>query len=134
MKAIKPDAVKLGRRCASAGTSGDSAVVRFDDGGTMQAAYAIGADGIHSKVRAALFGADKPVFTGAVRLARPRADEGVAAASAADGRRQLARAAGPRAALSGAARRDHELHQLRRARRLAGRVLGDAGHEGRARQ
>ena len=26
----------------------------------------IGADGIHSKVRAALFGADQPIFTGAV--------------------------------------------------------------------
>jgi salicylate hydroxylase len=66
VRTIKPDAVKLNRRCASAVTSGDNAVVRFDDGGTMQAAYAIGADGIHSKVRAALFGADKPVFTGAV--------------------------------------------------------------------
>src|SRR5260221_2624037 len=66
VKAIKPDAVKLGRRCAATATSGDSAMVRFDDGGTAQAAYAIGADGIHSKVRAALFGADKPVSTGAV--------------------------------------------------------------------
>jgi salicylate hydroxylase len=66
VKAIKPDAVKLGRRCAGATTADDSAAVRFDDGGTVQAAYAIGADGIHSKVRAALFGADQPVFTGAV--------------------------------------------------------------------
>ena len=64
--AIKPDAVKLGRRGAAVTTAGDHAEVRFDDGGTVQAAYAIGADGIHSKVRAALFGADKPVFTGAV--------------------------------------------------------------------
>ena len=66
VKAIKPDAVKLGRCCAAATTAGNSAAVRFDDGGTVQAAYAIGADGIHSKVRAALFGADKPTFTGAV--------------------------------------------------------------------
>ena len=66
VKAIKPDAVKLNRRCAGAGTSADSAVVRFDDGASIQAGYAIGADGIHSKVRAALFGADKPTFTGAV--------------------------------------------------------------------
>src|SRR5260221_7883815 len=66
VKAIKPDAVKLGRRCVAAATASDKAVLRFDDGGTAEAAYAIGADGIHSKVRAALFGADKPVFTGAV--------------------------------------------------------------------
>ncbi|AMN39230.1 FAD-dependent monooxygenase [Rhodoplanes sp. Z2-YC6860] len=66
VKAIKPDAVKLNRRCASVATSGENAVVQFDDGGAMQAAYAIGADGIHSKARAAMFGADKPVFTGAV--------------------------------------------------------------------
>src|SRR5260221_11020956 len=66
VKAIKPDAVKLGRRCVAAATASDKAVLRLDDGGTVQAAYAIGADGIHSKVRAALFGADKPVFTGAV--------------------------------------------------------------------
>ena len=68
------------------------------------------------------------------RVARPRADGEAAAASAGDAGRQLARAARPCAALSGAARRDHELHQLRRARRLAGRILGDAGHQGRARQ
>ena len=66
VKAIKPDAVKLGRTCASATTADDSATVRFDDGGTVQAAYAIGADGIHSKVRASLFGADRPEFTGCV--------------------------------------------------------------------
>jgi salicylate hydroxylase len=64
--AIKPDAVKLGRRCASVQSEGDHAAVHFEDGSSASAAYAIGADGIHSKVRAALFGADKPIFTGAV--------------------------------------------------------------------
>jgi salicylate hydroxylase len=47
-------------------SDGDHAEVRFEDGSSVRAAYAIGADGIHSKVRAALFGADKPIFTGAV--------------------------------------------------------------------
>ena len=34
VRAIKPDAVKLGRRCASIGTEGDHAEVRFEDGET----------------------------------------------------------------------------------------------------
>ncbi len=66
MRAAKPDAVKLNRRCAAISTEGDHAEVRFEDGESVRAAYVIGADGIHSKVRAGLFGADKPEFTGAV--------------------------------------------------------------------
>ncbi|MBX9824600.1 MAG: FAD-dependent monooxygenase [Xanthobacteraceae bacterium] len=66
VKAIKPGAVKLGRRCSGVVFEGDHAEVRFEDGSSVRAAYVIGADGIHSRVRAALFGADKPIFTGAV--------------------------------------------------------------------
>ncbi len=66
VRAEKPDAVKLGRRCAGIGTQGDHAEVRFESGEAARAAYAIGADGIHSKVRADLFGADRPIFTGTV--------------------------------------------------------------------
>src|ERR1700753_1233270 len=60
VQAIKPDAVKLNRRCASVGAKAHRAVVRFEEGKTIQSDYVIGADGIHSKVRASLFGADKP--------------------------------------------------------------------------
>jgi len=66
VRAQKPDAVKLGRRCAAISTDGDHAEVRFEDGESVRAAYVIGADGIHSKVRACLFGADRPEFTGCV--------------------------------------------------------------------
>jgi salicylate hydroxylase len=66
VRAIKPDAVKLGRRCAGITTEGDYADVRFESSDSLRAAYVIGADGIHSKIRAGLFGADKPEFTGAV--------------------------------------------------------------------
>ena len=66
VRAEKPDAVKLGRRCSGIGTQGDHAEVRFESGEAARAAYAIGADGIHSKVRADLFGADRPIFTGTV--------------------------------------------------------------------
>lgn len=66
VRAIKPDAVQLGRRCASIGTERDHAEVRFESGESVRAAYIIGADGIHSKVRAGLFGTDRPEFTGCV--------------------------------------------------------------------
>jgi 2-polyprenyl-6-methoxyphenol hydroxylase-like FAD-dependent oxidoreductase len=66
VRALKPDAVKLGRRCAAISTDDDHAEVRFEDGESMYAAYVIGADGIHSKVRAGLFGTDRPEFTGCV--------------------------------------------------------------------
>ena len=66
VRARKPDVVKLGRRCSAIAAAGDRAEVRFEDGETVQAAYIIGADGIHSKVRASLFGADRPEFTGCV--------------------------------------------------------------------
>jgi salicylate hydroxylase len=64
--ALKPDAVTLGRRCTAISTDGDQAEVRFENGKSVRAAYIIGADGIHSKVRAGLFGADRPEFTGCV--------------------------------------------------------------------
>jgi salicylate hydroxylase len=66
VRALKPDTVKLGRRCAAISTDDDHAEVRFEDGESMYAAYVIGADGIHSKVRAGLFGSDRPEFTGCV--------------------------------------------------------------------
>lgn len=41
-----------------------SVQVTLGDGKVVTAALVIGADGIHSKVRASLFGADQPQFTG----------------------------------------------------------------------
>jgi salicylate hydroxylase len=66
VRTLKPDAVKLGRRCAGVATVGGHAEVTFEGSDVVRAAYVIGADGIHSKVRATLFGADKPTFTGYV--------------------------------------------------------------------
>ncbi len=66
VRARKPDAVKLGRRCADISSTEDGAAVRFEGGETVQGSYVIGADGIHSRVRACLFGADRPEFTGCV--------------------------------------------------------------------
>ena len=45
---------------------GDVAVARFADGSEIEADVIIGADGIHSPVRAWLFGPDAPRFTGKI--------------------------------------------------------------------
>jgi salicylate hydroxylase len=66
VRALKPDAIKLNRRCASISQDTDHVEVRFDNGETAEATFLVGADGIHSKVRAALFGVEQPEFTGYV--------------------------------------------------------------------
>jgi salicylate hydroxylase len=66
VRALNPNAIKLGMRFAEVVLHGDHAEIRLDGGNTVKAAYVIGADGIHSKVRGCLFGADQPEFTGCV--------------------------------------------------------------------
>ncbi|MCL2394259.1 MAG: FAD-dependent monooxygenase [Acidimicrobiaceae bacterium] len=58
--------VHLGMRGVSAATEGDRAIATFADGSEVEGDVVIGADGIHSKVREALFGPDAPRFTGKV--------------------------------------------------------------------
>ena len=66
VKALKPNAVALSKTCVAVSQTADLAEVRFEDGSSAEAAFVIGADGIHSTVRHALFGASKPEFTGCV--------------------------------------------------------------------
>jgi salicylate hydroxylase len=56
----------LGKRCVSVESGGSSATARFADGTSAEADVIIGADGIHSAVRTALFGPDAPRFTGKI--------------------------------------------------------------------
>ena len=108
VRSRKPDAITLASaaRGASLAEVPQRYVRRRQ---TVEGSYVIGADGIHSRVRTRLFGPTKPEFTGCIawrglipmgelppQLVRRFGHE-------------LARAARPRAALSGAARRDHEL-------------------------
>ena len=130
VRALKPDAIKLGMRCTAVAQSADAVTVQFANGEEVTGAFAIGADGIHSQVRKSLFGADAPEFTGCVAWRGLVADGSPAAASVATAHHQLARSAWPRAALSGAPRRADEFHQHRRARRLAGQILDRGGHAG----
>src|SRR5580698_824320 len=64
--AVPAGVVSLGARCVSVETSGSSAVARFADGRVAEADVIVGADGIHSVVRTALFGPDAPRFTGKI--------------------------------------------------------------------
>jgi salicylate hydroxylase len=66
VRQLKPDAIHLMSRCIDVVQSEDHAEVRFDNGKPMRAAFVIGADGIHSKVRECLFGPSRPEFTGCV--------------------------------------------------------------------
>jgi salicylate hydroxylase len=60
-----PDrAIRLDARCVAIEPGDASAVAHFADGSTIEADIVVGADGIHSLVRASLFGADSPRFTG----------------------------------------------------------------------
>ncbi len=65
---VPPGVVSLGKRCVSVDSGGDAevAVARFADGSEAEADVIVGADGIHSVVRTALFGPDAPRFTGKV--------------------------------------------------------------------
>jgi salicylate hydroxylase len=58
--------VRFGHRLQALNQDGNSVVLRFEGGASAEHAVVIGADGIHSRVRASLFGAEQPRFTGVV--------------------------------------------------------------------
>jgi salicylate hydroxylase len=63
---LPDNSVTLGKRCTQVESHAHIAVARFEDGSEIEADVIIGADGIHSRVRAALFGPDDPRFTGKI--------------------------------------------------------------------
>ena len=60
----KPDAIHLGRKCVGLAQTPDRVELRFESGAPVTADIVVGADGVHSVVRAELFGAAKPEFCG----------------------------------------------------------------------
>jgi salicylate hydroxylase len=62
----KPDAIRLGCRCAGFSQDASSASLHLEDGTTATGDALIGADGVHSQIRQGLFGADRPQFTGII--------------------------------------------------------------------
>jgi salicylate hydroxylase len=65
-RSLPSSIVTLGARCTAVQADGPVAVARFQDGSEVEADVIIGADGIHSAVRASLFGPDAPRFTGKI--------------------------------------------------------------------
>jgi salicylate hydroxylase len=66
VRRLKADAIHLGKRCVDIVQVDGHVDVQFATGETARAAYVIGADGIHSKIRERLFGPSRPEFTGCV--------------------------------------------------------------------
>jgi salicylate hydroxylase len=64
VEALPPGALRLDHRLADLTEVGDTVLLRFADGRTARADLVVGADGIHSAVRAALFGPETPRFSG----------------------------------------------------------------------
>ena len=64
VRAIDPTAVQTGSRCIGFVQDADGVNVEFDDGHKERCDVLIGSDGVHSQIRNAIIGAQKPVFTG----------------------------------------------------------------------
>ena len=65
-EAMPPERVRLGHRLVALRDRGDGVDLEFANGRRASADVLVGADGIHSAVRAALFGPEAPHFTGCI--------------------------------------------------------------------
>jgi salicylate hydroxylase len=66
VKRLKPDAIHLGARGVGMTQSADGVTLELADGRRVHGDLLVGADGVHTKIRPALFGADATLFTGMV--------------------------------------------------------------------
>jgi salicylate hydroxylase len=64
--ALPPERVHVGHKLAAFADSGDHVDLQFENGVQASADIMIGADGIHSTVRHALFGAEEPRYSGGI--------------------------------------------------------------------
>jgi len=64
--AVPPEIVRLNHRLTGIDQTPRGVRLAFDNGQVVEADAAIGADGVHSVVKTALFGADAPNFTGRI--------------------------------------------------------------------
>ncbi len=63
VRTLKEDAIHLNARCTGFEPDANGVTLHMD-GGMVHGDALIGADGVHSKIRQGLFGADQPQFTG----------------------------------------------------------------------
>ena len=64
VRALSPDAIRLGARCVGFEDTGKQVMLHLASGERLTGDALIGADGVHSRIRNILVGDDKPVFTG----------------------------------------------------------------------
>ncbi|WP_432262142.1 FAD-dependent monooxygenase [Cupriavidus sp. TMH.W2] len=64
--AVPAECVRLGHKAMAIAPDADGATLRFANGAEERVDVLVGADGIHSTVRTALFGQESPIFTGVV--------------------------------------------------------------------
>jgi salicylate hydroxylase len=62
----KRDAIHLDSKCAGFTQNDEGIRLQLENGANVSGDALIGADGVHSSVRQALFGADQPAFTGII--------------------------------------------------------------------
>src|SRR6185295_1261716 len=62
----KSDAIQLASRCVACAQDDDGVTLQLESGATVRGDALVGADGVHSRIRQGLFGADKPEFTGVI--------------------------------------------------------------------
>ena len=66
VRRLKPDAIHLGARSIGVGETADGVALELADGRKIHGDVLIGADGVHTRIRPALFGADETLFSGMV--------------------------------------------------------------------
>ena len=62
----KPDAIHLGSRCVGFTRAGERVSLLLEDGRQVTGDALVGADGVHSQIRRALFGAEEAKFSGMI--------------------------------------------------------------------
>lgn len=66
LEELKPGALHLNSRCSSVSQSAECVTLELENGKAVHGDLLIGADGVHSRIRRALFGHDDILFTGMV--------------------------------------------------------------------
>jgi salicylate hydroxylase len=64
VQALAPGAIRLDARCVGFADDGKQITLHLSDGERLTGDALVGADGVHSRIRNALVGDDKPQFTG----------------------------------------------------------------------
>jgi salicylate hydroxylase len=64
--ALPAGTVQLGHRCVALAQDADAVTLTFDNGDTARGSVVVGADGIHSTIRALVLGPESPRFSGSI--------------------------------------------------------------------